>query len=188
MTMKLREASPRSKARIAGAFYFLSVITALFAEAFVRGNLLYAVGVIPVLCFAAATLILFGIFKPVQRTVALFAALSNLVGLFFEAVEWHVLGINAALVFHGIYCVLIGYLVTKSTFLPRVLGVPMAGAGLAWLTALSPHLDQLLRPMSQILGFIGEGSLMLWLLITGVNVERWFEGANESGTRGVRQA
>ncbi|MGB8151175.1 MAG: DUF4386 family protein [Candidatus Cybelea sp.] len=61
----------------------------------------------------------------------------------------------------------------KSTFLPRGLGVLMALAGLGWLTFLSPDLVKHMSAYVQILGVAAEGSLMLWLLVKGVNVERW---------------
>jgi hypothetical protein len=57
-----------------------------------------------VLCHV--TLLLYGILEAVNRTVALLAASFNLVGLVFEALERHILGVNAALVFHGVYCLL----------------------------------------------------------------------------------
>lgn len=81
--------SVRSKARIAGAFYFLSVVSAVLAEAFVHGRMLYTVGLVPVGCFAAATLLLYGIFKPVSRTVTLLAVIFNLAGPAIEALELH---------------------------------------------------------------------------------------------------
>ncbi len=170
MMGRIREASPRLKARVAAAFYVLSVLTAVFAEAFVRGRLLFAVSLIPVLCFAAVTLLLYGIFKPVSRNISLLAACSNLVGLAFEALELHLLHVNIAMMLHGFYCLLIGYLVFKSTFLPRILGMLMALAGLSWLASLSPPFAHHLHPYGQALGFLGEGSLMLWLLVMGVDV------------------
>jgi hypothetical protein len=174
MMERTREASPRLKARYAGAFYLISVLTAVFAEAFVHGRLLFAVGLIPVLCFTVVTLLLYGIFRPVNRSISWLAASSNLVGLAFEALELHLRGVNVALVFHGIYCLLIGYLVLRSTFLPRILGALMALAGLCWLT-LSLPLAHYSHSYSQTLGFFGEGSLMLWLLVMGVNVAKWKE-------------
>jgi hypothetical protein len=178
MTSRIQLASPNSNARAAGVFYLLSVLTAAFAENFIRGKLLYAVGLIPVLCFAAATLLLYRIFRPVNRSVSLLAALSNLVGLAFEALELHPLGMNMALVFHGIYCLLIGCLVLRSTFLPRILGVLMGLAGVGWLASLSPALGHRLHPYDQTLGFLGEGALMLWLLVMGVNIRKWREKAS----------
>ncbi len=103
------------------------------------------------------------------------AALLNIVGLTFEALELHLWGVNAALIFHGFYCLLIGYLVLRSAFLPRILGVLIAIGGLAWLTDLSTPLTNHLSPYNVITGFTGEGLLMLRLLVMGVNVQRWKE-------------
>lgn len=54
--MKTTAASPQLKARAAGIFYLLAVLTAAFAESLVRGRLLHAVGLMPVVCFAIVTL------------------------------------------------------------------------------------------------------------------------------------
>ena len=81
------------------------------------------------------------------------------------------------LVFFGLYCLLIGCLIFKSTFLPRILGVLMALAGLGWLTFLAPPLANALSPYVLVLGFLAELSLMLWLLVKGVNVQRWKQQA-----------
>ena len=82
------------------------------------------------------------------------------------------------LVFFGLFCLLIGYLIFRSTFLPRILGVLMALAGLGWLTFLSPSLANHLSPYIVVARLIGELSLMLWLLVKGVNVQRWKEQAS----------
>lgn len=87
----------------------------------------------------------------------------------------HAQAFNASMVFFGWYCLLIGYLVFRASFLPRVLGVLLAIAGLGWLTFLSPPLVRLLSPYILIPGLVGEGSLTLWLLIRGVNVAAWRE-------------
>jgi len=78
-------------------------------------------------------------------------------------------------VFFGVYCVLIGYLILKSNFLPRILGALMALAGLGWLTFLSPPFANHLSPYNLVLGFVAELLLMLWLLVMGVNLQRWQE-------------
>lgn len=78
-----------------------------------------------------------------------------------------------ALVFFAFAFILIGYLVFRSTFLPRFLGVLAVIAGLAWLTFLWPPLANLLWPRVILPLGIGEAVLALWLLFKGVNAERW---------------
>ena len=82
------------------------------------------------------------------------------------------------IVFFGFYCVLIGYLIFRSTFLPRIVGVLMAFAGLGYLTLLSKPLANYLSPYNLAPAALGETSLMLWLLVMGVNVQRWQEQAS----------
>jgi hypothetical protein len=173
VVQRIQESSPMLKARVAGGFYLLAVLSAVFAEAFVRGRLLYAAGLIPVVSFAIVTLLLYQLLKPVNRGLAWLAAFFNLVSLTMEALEFHFLGADIALIFHGLYSLLIGFLVFRSAFLPRWLGVPMAIGGLAWLTDLSIPLTNHLAPYNLIAGFTGEGTLMLWLLLAGLNGQRW---------------
>ena len=82
------------------------------------------------------------------------------------------------LVFFGCFDLLIGCLILRSTFLPRILGVFMALAGLGWLTFLLPPLADSLSHYILPLGFLAEFLLMLWLLVKGVNVQRWQEQAS----------
>jgi hypothetical protein len=84
---------------------------------------------------------------------------------------------DMSLVFFGSWCVLIGYLIVRSTFLPRVLGVLLALAGVGYLTFLSPPLAHELSPYNLAPAALGETSLMLWLLVMGVNAQRWKEQA-----------
>ncbi len=92
---------------------------------------------------------------------------------------------NIGLVFFGFYCLLIGYLIFRLTFIPRILGVMMALAGLAWLTFLSPPLANYLLPYNLAVGALMELSLTLWLLAMGVNVERWREQARAAAQLGL---
>jgi hypothetical protein len=59
----------------------------------------------------------------------------------------------------------------------------MALAGLGYLTYLSHPLAHSLFPYNVVPGGIGEGLLTLWLLIFGVNAERWQEQARATGKR-----
>ena len=81
-------------------------------------------------------------------------------------------------VFFGINCLVLGYLVFHSTFLPKVIGVLLAIDGLAYLvnsfsSIVSPGFAGHLVPYIQVPALFGEGSLCLWLLIAGVNSSRW---------------
>jgi small-conductance mechanosensitive channel len=92
--------------------------------------------------------------------------------------QLYVQAYNIGLAFFGCYCLLIGYLIFQSGFLPRVLGVLMMFGGLSWLTFLSPPLASYLRPYNIAPGVLGEGSLTLWLLLVGVNAQKWVEKAS----------
>jgi hypothetical protein len=54
----------------------------------------------------------------------------------------------------------------------------MAFAGLGWLAFLFPTVQHSLSLAIEILGIVAEGLLMLWLLVMGVNVERWKQQAS----------
>jgi hypothetical protein len=172
---RIREASPRLKARIAGVFYLLAVLTAVSGETFFRGRLSHTAGLTAVACFVVVTLAIYSVFEPVNRGLSLLAVFSNLVGLGFEALRLNPWGVDIAMAFHGLYCLVIGYLAFRSTFLPRIPGALMAFAGLAWMTTVLSPLAKYLSPYNVALGFLGEGSLMLWLLVMGVDVQRWKE-------------
>jgi len=90
-----------------------------------------------------------------------------------RAVTYH----NIGLVFLGLYCITIGYLIFRSTYLPRAVGALTALAGLAYLPFLWPPLAKSLLPYLLIPAGVGQISLTLWLLIVGLNVPRWRERA-----------
>jgi hypothetical protein len=169
---RIAEASPRFKGRTAGALYLLSVLIAAFTELFVRGPLNIAGSLVAISGMVAVTLLFYAIFKPVNRSLSLLAAFVGLVGLIFEALRLQPRGENIAIVFSGIYCLMIGYLIFRSTFLPRVLGLLMAFAGLGWLTFLSSPLAHQLSPYNLACGLLGEGAVMVWLLVIGLNAHR----------------
>jgi uncharacterized protein DUF4386 len=238
MTDRAVETSPRLWARIAGAFYLITIVMGVFAEVFVRGALVVrddaaatatnilahesfyrfglAADLIMLVCYIAVTLLFYVLFKPVGRSLSLLAAFFSLVGIAvlavnslnhlaplvflgsahylsaFETAElqalalmslrMHARGYSISGVFFGIYCVLIGYLVFKSGFLPRILGVLMAIGGLGYLIDsfaifLLPTLATRL-PDVAVLGGIAELSLTLWLMVMGINAREWEEKAS----------
>ncbi|WP_051978290.1 DUF4386 domain-containing protein [Edaphobacter aggregans] len=180
MMERIAEASPHLKARIAGVFYLLTIIMGVLAVVLTGRRLVVygdAANLIATACYIAVTLLFYGMFKPVNCGLSLLAAFFSFMGCAIGTLShFHIatLHINP-LVFFGFYCLLIGYLIFRSTFLPRILGVLMAFAGLGWLTFLSPRLANHLSPYVMFAGLLGEGSLTLWLLVKGVNVQRWKE-------------
>ena len=94
-----------------------------------------------------------------------------LVFLKLRAAAYH----NIGLVFFGFYLLLVGILILRSTFLPRILGVLMVLAGLSYVPFLSPLLARSLQPYILFFPAVGQISLCLWLLVLGVNAQRWRE-------------
>lgn len=175
----IAEASPRLWARMTGLVYLLYFFVAISAEMVVgRGRLVAyeAVTLVAYALYVAVTLLFYRMFKRVHAGLSLLAALFSLLGCAIAAVGVFRPAFNGVLplAFFGPYCLLIGYLIFKSTFLPRVLGVLMMLAGLGWLIFLTP-LASPLSPYLKALGFIAELLLCLWLIVIGVNVSRWQE-------------
>jgi hypothetical protein len=176
---RIAGASAHFMARSAGVFYLLSILTGV-AALFIRGRFGSVPDLVGAAFYVVVTLLLYYIFKPVNRSLSLLAALFSLVGCalgpveHFHLVPSHIISLLPNdMVFFGCYCLLIGYLIFRSAFLPRILGLLMAIAGLGWLTFLSPPLANHLFPYIIATGLLGEGSLTVWLLVKGVDFEGW---------------
>lgn len=96
--------------------------------------------------------------------------------------DLHQYGLNIDKVFWGLWLLPMGYLVFKSGFLPKILGLLLIVGGVGWLTEF---LTALLLPNGgvKIVMFTSWGEVLfpLWLLVKGVNVEQWEKCAAESG-------
>lgn len=97
--------------------------------------------------------------------------LNAIMGLFLELHEY---GILIAQIFWGLWLFPLGYLICKSGYIPKVLGflLIIGGAGYvidAVMVFLFPGIDIAISMFT----FWGEVLLPLWLLIKGVNAERW---------------
>ena len=104
--------------------------------------------------------------------------LQALVPLFLDL---HGQGVFIAQIFWGLWLFPLGYLVFRSGYIPRILGILLVIGGLGYLidcliVFLIPSLDVTVSLFS----FWGEVLLPLWLLIKGVNVEQWEKRALES--------
>jgi hypothetical protein len=102
-----------------------------------------------------------GVFSPDQLQALAYAFLK----LYSQAY-------GVALVFFGFYCLLTGYLIWKSTFLPRAVGALMMLAGVGGLAFLSPMIATAHLPYT-LAGSVGELVLTVWLIVKGVDVEKW---------------
>lgn len=86
-------------------------------------------------------------------------------------------------VFFGFDILCAAYLVLRSTFLPRTIGVLLAIDGVAYLLYafadfLAPGFAASLVPLIQLPALLCEGAFCLWLLIVGVDTERWRQAAS----------
>lgn len=189
------EASPRLKARIAGVLYLLIFIAAPTGAATATPARM----IIMLACDTAVALLFYSLFKPVSRNLSMLAAIFRLTLVaimvvdslnyfgalnIFDAAHSSTAfnrGDEISLVPFGIHCLLIGYLIFRSSFLPRILGALMTFAGLGWLTFLSPALTNHLYPYILVPGILGEGALTLWLIVVGLNEQRWRQQAELSG-------
>ena len=232
---RIAEASPRFKARMAGACQLLEAITATFGQVIVLNKLVvsgnatataanilgherlfwlgFASSLLGVAFHIAWALLIYVLLKPVNRSLSLLAAFFVLVccamqaltsllylapllilqggsslsaftaeqlqslALMFLKLNQYAYDID--LVFFGLWGVLTGYLIFRSTFLPRILGVLVSISGLGYLTYLYPPLAyHLFMPYLAAASALGEIPLELWLIVMGVNAQRWKEQAS----------
>jgi hypothetical protein len=234
MIQQTAEMSPLFKARMGGFCWFMCFLTGIYPVT-ISGRLivpgdaattatnvlahegLYRFGIAGLLISTAfyigATLFVYEVLKPVNRSLSLLAAFFSLVGCalgafscLFDLVplvllkDAPYLGVftvdqrqalalmflkvrleanNLGLVFFGLHCLGVGYLIVRSIFLPRIIGVLMVIAGVCWISFLMPAVQNLV-PFAMMPGAIGEVSLALCLMIRGVNVPRWHEQARNN--------
>ena len=87
-------------------------------------------------------------------------------------------------VFFGLHLFVLGYLIFKSGYFPRILGVLVVVGSLGYLTDsfgnfLYPNYDEIFGWVVGVTAVIGELPFFLWLLIKGVNVQRYNERAQK---------
>jgi hypothetical protein len=230
----IAEASPRSKARLAGVFEALEGFTSSYGQVFILDKLVvsgnaaataanileheqrfrlgFASSVLGVAFHVAWGFLFYELFKPVNRSVSRLAAFviivccaiqavtailylapllilrggSSLAGLTtgqlhalaFTFIKLNGLAFQVDLIFFGLWCALTGYLIFKSTFLPRILGALLAIDGLGWMIYLSPPLGVRLFPFIAVTSGLAEIPLQLWLIGFGVNPQKWKEQAS----------
>jgi hypothetical protein len=137
---------------------------------------------------------LYKLLKPLNKFAALLLlsgadyltafAVDQLHALVPLLLDLHEYGVHINGMFFGLWLLPLGYLVFKSGYIPRILGILLIigwfGYMLDFFTfLLFPDFNAAIEPVFQITG-IGEFLLMFWLLIKGVNDEQWEKRALES--------
>jgi hypothetical protein len=238
MTGRIAEESQLFKARAAGFFWLMTILTGMFAfliggRLVVPGDaattatnitanetlyrLSFAANLVATACYLTVTLLIYVLLKPVNRNISLLGAFFSLTGCatggvscllylapigilsstkylsVFSVEQLQALALtfvtlslqvnDIGLVFFGLHVLTVGYLIRRSTFLPRILGALLAVTGVCYLTNsfadfLSLPFKAYLLPLVAAGGLLGEGSLTVWLLVKGVNIERWNEQAS----------
>ena len=112
--------------------------------------------------------------------------LQALAGMFLRL---RTIGLDIALVFFGFHCVILGYLLFRSTFFPRVLGLLMAVGGVGYIanifaTVLPLDVAARLFPYVMLPAGVAELGLSLWLVVVGVNAAKWRSRAMAAGPQG----
>ncbi len=92
---------------------------------------------------------------------------SHALALFFMDVHRH--GYDLGLVFFGVHCLVLGYLLAKSAIVPRILGILMVLAGAVYIVGsftlfLFPGFTTVVAPFYAV-PLIGELALCGWLLV-----------------------
>lgn len=235
MTQQNSTISPQWYARSCGILYLYIFVAGSFAELFVRSKLivskdaaatatnilanesLFRLGfsgeLLHLSCDVAVAVLLYALFRPVNREVALLAAFMRLVCAVILAVAslghfaaLHLLrgpdylktfspdqlqslallvlklqgdGYTIALLFFSFACLTLGYLIFKSGYFPRTIGVLMIIAGGCYfINSLVCFLNPLVGARLFNAGilvpcFVAELSLTLWLIVKGVDIAKW---------------
>ncbi|WP_078062890.1 DUF4386 domain-containing protein [Solirubrum puertoriconensis] len=108
-----------------------------------------------------------GAMEPVQRQA-----------LAYVFIQAHSYGFGIGLIFFGFTCLVEGYLIMRSSYLPRLLGGMMQAAGVCYivnsfLLILAPEAANSLFPFIMLPPFLGESAFAAWLVIRGVDVHQW---------------
>ena len=173
-----------SHGKLTGLVYLLYFLIAILSQVFQKHQILYlSLNLIANIFYIILSILFYFLFKPVNRNLSLVAATFSILGCIVGSLELFHIDLHEInpLLFFGPYCILIGWLVWRSDFLPGLLGLLMIAAGFGWLFSILPQAKNFSMYI-QIVGILAEGILMLWLLIRGVDEKRWIASAEAMRT------
>lgn len=178
-TLKIfgKDVSAKRIARAAGAFWGLVFITgsySLFAGS-AGGLSSKAAELASPIFYAVSTVLIYFLLRPVNPTVSLIAMIFGLTGCLISLTGTaDQIGIRDLVIFGG-HCLLVGYLIVRSGYIPKIIGALLMFGGIGWLTFAWSPLAKALAPYNFMPGMLGEGVLILWLLIVGVSSKNYSE-------------
>jgi hypothetical protein len=128
--MSVLQTNPRRFARIAGAFYLLTFVFGIAALT-TAGDTRLAANLIAAVVYYVVTVMLYQLYKPVSPTGSLVTALFSFAALTIGVLsDFGVVRFPLnTLVLFGVYCLGLGGLTLKATFLPKAIGVLLIVAG-----------------------------------------------------------
>ena len=96
----------------------------------------------------------------------------------YLSLKTHVYGFGIALLLFGPFFLATGYLIFKSGYFPKAIGILYLLPGLSYLIngfglILAPAYSDRIFTIIAGPAFVGEASFCLWLLVKGVNMEKW---------------
>jgi hypothetical protein len=105
------------------------------------------------------------------------------------ALKSHAVGFGLALLLFGPFFLVSGYLIRKSTYFPRAIGILYQVAGLAYLAngfgvILAPRFAGQVFAVIVVPAFVGEASFCSWLLVKGLDLEKWTARVGARATLG----
>ena len=106
----------------------------------------------------------------------------QLLSLAYLSLQLHGYGYGLSLIFFGCTCVVLGYLIYRSGYLPRIIAILPVIGGVGYLInsfaqIVASALAATLFPWSLLPGFVAELGLALWLSVKGVDVPKRETGA-----------
>ena len=118
-----------TNARLAGALWLIVIIASIISVAIqaTQPRIAFAALQFGAVCYLGVTVLLYILFKPLDATLALFAAACGVVGLASGSDARPTdppsqTGFLLGMIFFGSQILTIGYLITRSTLIPRFLG------------------------------------------------------------------